>query len=220
MESTVAIRPALLRRAILLAGASIAWMLVEGGVAVGAGIAAGSVALLGFGIDSFIELASAVVVGWRVLEERRGASAERVERVERVASRFAAALLLALAAYIVVEASRRLLGYGNRAEGSVVGIAITILALIVMPVLGRMKLRTAAALGSGALRAEGYETVACAWLALATVLGLAFNAAFGWWWADPVAALVLVPLMAREGLRAWCGVCRRCGSGERDASAP
>jgi divalent metal cation (Fe/Co/Zn/Cd) transporter len=210
MQATFASRPVLLRQAILLAGASIAWMLVEGGVAVGAGLAAGSVALLGFGIDSFIELASAVMVGWRLLEERRGASAERVERVERVTSRAAGALLLALAACILVEAGRRLLGYGSRAEGSVVGIAITILALIVMPVLGRMKLRTAAALGSGALRADSYETVACAWLALATVLGLALNAAFGWWWADPVAALVLAPLVVREGLEAWRGECCGC----------
>ena len=109
-------------------------------------------------------------------------------------------MLLALAAYILIDAGRRLAGWGREAEESFVGIALTFISLIVMPLLGWSKLRTARALGSKALRVDASETIACAWLSLTTLGGLVLNAAFGWAWADPLAACVLVPLIVREGL--------------------
>jgi len=178
----------------------VAWNLLGGILSIAAGAVAGSVALIGFGVDSFVEAASAIVVGWRVAVELRGRSPQRAEQVERRASRFAGGLLLALALYIVVEAARRLLGFGREAEPSALGIVLTALSLVVMPLLGWAKLRTAAVLASGALRADAYETIACAWLSLTTLAGLGLNAGLGWWWADPLAALLLVPLLTREGL--------------------
>lgn len=200
-----------LRRGVLLEILTVLWNLVEGVVAVTAGTISGSVALLGFGIDSFIETTSAVVVGWRLQVELGGRSDETAERIERLASRVAGALLLLLAGYIAIDAGRRLLGFGQEARESVLGIVITAVSLAVMPVLGRAKLRTAAALGSRALRADAYETVACAWLSLTTLGGLVLNAWLGWWWADPLAALVLVPLIVREGLEGWRGEACECG---------
>lgn len=189
-----------LKRAFRLEALTVGWNVVEGVVAVAAGAVAASVALVAFGIDSFIETASAVVVGWRFLEELRHRSPERAERAERVAGLIAGSLLLLLALYITVDALRRLLGHGARSEESLVGIVLTAISLVVMPVLGWAKLRTARALRSGALRADAYETIACAWLSLTTLVGLGLNAALDWWWADPAAALVLVPLIVREGL--------------------
>jgi divalent metal cation (Fe/Co/Zn/Cd) transporter len=189
-------------------------MVLEGTVSIGAGIAAGSVALLGFGIDSLVELDSDLVVGWRLLVERRESCPARLAEVERKASRLAGSLLLLLAAYVLIEAGRRLLGYGERARESLPGLAVTGLALVVMPLLARAKLRIADGLGSRALRADAYEAVCCAWLSATTLAGLALNAFFGWWWADPAAALVLVPLLVREGLAGWRGGCSSCGGEE------
>ena len=201
-------RAALLGRGVWLAVATVVWNVVEGGIAVSAGILASSVALIGFGIDSFVETASAAVVGWRLQAELSGrADQERAERLERRAGRVAGGLLLGLATYIVFDAGRRLLGFGAAAEASLIGIVLTLVSAIVMPALGWIKLRTAKALGSGALRADAYETIACAWLSVATLGGLTLNAALGWWWADPLAALVIVPLVVREGLEGWRGEC-------------
>jgi cation diffusion facilitator family transporter len=200
-------RRKLLRRGLRLTGISLGWNVLEGAIAVGAGAVSASVALIGFGIDSFVETTSAAVVGWRLWTELRGRSPEATEKIERTTSKIAGALLLVLAAYIVVDAGRRLLGFGREAEESLVGIALTSVSLVVMPFLGWAKLRTAKALGSGALRADAYETIACAWLSLTTLAGLVLNAWLGWWWADPVAALVLVPLIAREGIEGWKGEC-------------
>ena len=197
----------MLRRGLLLEGITVAWNLLEGVIAVGAGVVSGSVALIGFGIDSFVETTSAVVVGWRLAGELRGRSAEASERSERRASRIAGALLLVLAVYVVIDAGRRLLGFGEEAEPSLLGIILTAVSLAVMPFLGWVKLRTARALNSRALRADAYETIACAWLSLTTLVGLVLNALLGWWWADPLAALCLVPLIVREGLEGWRGEC-------------
>jgi len=207
--SPPASRAPLLRRGFRLALFTVAWNILEGFIAVLAGAVAGSVALIGFGVDSFVETASGVVVGWRMRDELLGRSQERVERVERRASRIAGALLLLLATYILVDAGSRLLGFGERAEESILGIVLTAVSLLVMPLLGLAKLRTARALGSGALRADAYETITCAWLSFTTLLGLLLNALRGWWWADPLAALLLVPLIVREGLEGWTG--RHCG---------
>ncbi len=198
-------RRRLMKRAVALALFTVGWNVVEGFVAIGAGALAGSVALIGFGVDSFIETASGAVVGWRFLRELRGLDPERAERAERSAARVAGTLLLALAAYIVVDAGRRLLGLGPEAEGSLIGIVLTAVSLVVMPALGWAKVRTGRALRSGALRADAYETIACAWLSLTTLAGLVLNAALGWHWADPLAALLLVPLIVREGLEGLRG---------------
>ncbi|HMH49051.1 MAG TPA: cation transporter [Candidatus Acidoferrum sp.] len=184
------------------------WNLLEGVVAVSAGALASSVALIGFGIDSFVETASGAVVGWRLWTELIGrGDAERIEQMEHRAGRIAGILLLALAVYIVIDAGRRLLGFGAEARESLVGIVLTAISLIVMPFLGWVKLRTARALQSGALRADAYETIACSWLSLTTLLGLLLNAALGWWWADPFAALIIVPLVVKEGLEGLRGEC-------------
>jgi divalent metal cation (Fe/Co/Zn/Cd) transporter len=122
--------------------------------------------------------------------------------VEARAARWAGVLLLALAVYIVAESGRRLLT-GDRPGESVVGIVLTTLSLIVMPLLARAKLRLAASLGSRALRADAHETVVCAWLSATTLLGLCLNAVLGGWWADPVAALAMLPFIVREGVEAW-----------------
>jgi cation diffusion facilitator family transporter len=182
---------------------TVLWNILEGVIAVAAGTISNSVALIGFGIDSFVETTSAVVVGWRLGAEARGRSPEAAERIERTASRVAGALLLLLAAYIAVDAGRRLLGFGAEARVSLIGIVLTAVSLVVMPFLGWAKLRTAKQLGSGALRADAFETITCAWLSLTTLAGLVLNATLGWWWADPLAALVLVPLIVREGLEGW-----------------
>ncbi len=193
------------RHGLLLGLATVVWNVVEGVVAVSAGALSGSVALVGFGVDSFIETSSGAVVVWRFARELRGMPPAGVEHVERRASRLAGTLLLALAAYLVVDGGRRLLGFGGRAEETLVGIVLTAVSLAVMPLLGWAKLRTARALDSRALRADAWETITCAWLSLTTLAGLLLNALFGWDWADPLAALVLVPLIAREGVEACRG---------------
>jgi divalent metal cation (Fe/Co/Zn/Cd) transporter len=201
-------RPRLLRRGILLEAATVGWNVVEGVIAVSAGVLASSVALIGFGLDSFVETTSGAVVWWRLRAELVGhLDDERAEALEHRAGRIAGALLLGLAVYIVIDAGRRLLGIGAEARESRLGMILTAISLVVMPVLGWAKLRTAAALRSGALRADAYETIACSWLSLTTLVGLLLNAALGWWWADPLAALAVVPLVVREGLEGWRGEC-------------
>lgn len=207
-------RPLLLRRGYRLAIFTVLWNVVEGVVAVAAGLRSGSVALLSFGVDSFLETASAVVVGWRLRQELSGGASERIEAIERRTAQIAGALLLGLAVFIAIHAGGRLLGHGERPRESLLGIGLTSLSLIVMPVVGRMKLRTATALGSGALRADAFETIACAWLSFTTLGGLLLNAVAGWWWADPGAALILVPLIAREGLEGLRG--EACHDPEHD----
>ena len=205
-------RPTLLARGVRLEGALIVWNIAEGIIAVAAGLVASSVALIAFGVDSFIEVTSAAVVLWRLRAELRGHRPERAEQRERTAARIAGGLLFVLAGYIVVDAGRRLLGFGEAAGESLPGIALTAASLVAMPLFGWAKLRTARQLNSGALRADAYETIACAWLSAATLLGLALNATLGWAWADPAAALLIVPLVVREGWEGWRGHgCHACG---------
>src|SRR3989454_11341734 len=193
-------RVGLLRRGIALEGVTVGYNALEGMVAIVAGIAAGSVALTGFGVDSVIEVTSGALLWWRLRAELGWAPLGPI--VERRASRGAGLLLLALGVYIVTDSARLLLT-GRRPESSLIGIVLTALSLIAMPLLARAKLRVADALGSRALRADAHETIVCAWLSFTTLLGLALNAVLGWWWADPVAALAMVPLIVREGLEAW-----------------
>jgi len=193
-------RSKLVRRGFNLSVITVVWNIIEGVIAVIFGFASGSVALLGFGIDSFIESSSGIVVGWRFSYEMSGRSREKTEKAELWASRIAGFLLLVLALYLLTDSCRRLLGYGREPDPSRMGIALTIVSLILMPVLAKAKLKVSGQLGSRALRADAYETICCAWLSLTTLAGLILNAVFGWWWADPVAALVLVPLIVREGI--------------------
>ena len=196
-------RSAQLRLGVRLEAITVVWNIAEGIIAVTAGMLAGSTALLAFGIDSFVETASGAIVGWRLVDEIRNRAEHRAEQVERLTSRIAGLLLLALAIYIAVDSAVRLLGMSPRPQESLMGIAVTAVSLVVMPLLGRAKLRCAGVIGSAALRADAYETIACAWLSGTALIGLGMNAAFGWWWADPLAAVVLIPLIVREG---WEGL--------------
>jgi len=193
-------RPALLRRGAGLEVFTVGYNVLEGLIAIVAGLLAGSVALTGFGVDSLIEVTSGVLLWWRLRAEL--GSAPLGPAVEERAARGAGLLLLLLAAYILADSTRHLLT-AARPEASAIGMALTALSLVVMPLLARAKLRTAAALDSRALRADAHETIVCAWLSATTLTGLALNALLGWWWADPVAALAMLPLIVREGLEAW-----------------
>ncbi|HYT62270.1 MAG TPA: cation transporter [Gemmatimonadales bacterium] len=195
-------REAALRQGITLEGMTVGYNALEGLVAIAAGIAAASVALTGFGIDSVIEVTSGALLWWRLRAEL--GLAPLGPTVERRAARGAGFLLLALGLYIVTD-SVRVLVTGSHPESSPIGIGLTVVSLIVMPLLARGKLRVAASLGSRALRADAHETIVCAWLSATTLLGLGLNAVLGWWWADPVAALAMLPLIVREGLEALRG---------------
>jgi divalent metal cation (Fe/Co/Zn/Cd) transporter len=175
---------------------TVAWNVAEGVVAVGAGVMAGSVALVGFGLDSFIEVTAASVLLWRL---GLPAHDERVERRERLAHGVIGVTFFVLAAYIVAQ-SAYVIATGSDPEGSPVGIGLALVSLLVMPALGLIKRWNARPLGSRALIAESSETLACSYLSATLFLGLAANAALGWWWADIVAALAMVPWIMREGL--------------------
>jgi divalent metal cation (Fe/Co/Zn/Cd) transporter len=195
-------RPQLVRRGLWLAALTIAWNVVEAVVAIGAGIATGSLALVAFGFDSIIEVLSAWVVVWQFRGELRGGF--DVER-ERRALRAIAVTFFVLAAYVVLEAGRDLFSTGGEADESVAGIVLAALSLVVMPALAVAKRRTAADLGSPTLRADAQETFLCAWLSAALLVGLLLNATLGWWWADPLAALAIAALAVEEGREAWHG---------------
>jgi divalent metal cation (Fe/Co/Zn/Cd) transporter len=204
VTSPVVTRDQLLTRGLRLEYLTVGWNIVEGLVAVGAGVAAGSIALIGFGADSFIECISGAVLIWRLRAEAAGADAERVEFVERRAQRLVAVSFMVLAAYVAVEALRSLVGQ-DRPEASLVGIALTAISLVVMLWLARAKRETGMALGSPALIADAHQTFACWYLSATTLAGLALNATLGLWWADPVAALVIAVFLVREAREAWAG---------------
>lgn len=193
-------RMKLVRTGFYLSVFTVAWNVLEGLIAIVSSYFSGSVALLGFGVDSFVESTSGIIVGWRFYYEMKERPQEQIEKVERLAARLAGILLSILAIYLLADSIRRILGFGREPDPSLVGIILTVISLVIMPILARAKIKTAGQLGSKALRADAYETIACAWLSATTLVGLLLNAAFGWWWADPAAALVLVPLIAREGI--------------------
>ena len=192
-------RPELLRRAQALAVFTLAWNVAEGVIALAAAWAAGSRALAGFGLDSAVESISAGVLLWRLRVEQR--DPERVERVEPIALRLIGVSFLVLAAVVGFEAVRSLL-IRDEPDASPVGIGLTLLSLAVMPILARRKRRVAIALGSRAAEADSAQTRACAYLSAVVVTGLVLNAVFGWWWADPVAALGVVVFLVLEGREA------------------
>lgn len=198
-------RSSLLARGLRLEYLTVGWNIVEGLIAVGAGLAAGSIALIGFGADSFIETISGAVLIWRLSAEERGRlDEESVERVEARAERAVGVAFLLLAAFVAFEAVRSLVGR-EEPNPSPIGIALTALSLGVMLWLARAKRRTGQALGSRALIADAQQTYACWYLSVVTLAGLVLNAVFGLWWADPVAGLGIVVLLVREGVEAIHG---------------
>jgi divalent metal cation (Fe/Co/Zn/Cd) transporter len=205
-------RPALLRHGLRLEYVTVGWNVVEGVVSVLAALAAGSVALLGFGIDSFVETTSGLILVWRLHAERRARDPEAIERLDRRARRLVGLSLFLLAAYIAFDAARALITR-ERPEPTVVGIVITSISLVVMAWLARAKRRTAQALGSRALEADSFQTTACFWLSVITLAGIGLNAACGWWWADPAAALGMTTFLVSEGREAWRGEECACGGG-------
>ncbi len=199
-------RSALIARGRRLEYLTLAWNGFEAVVALVSGIIAGSVALVGFGMDSIIEMASAAILLWRL---RSDSSAPR-ERDELIAHRLAGACLLALAAYIAIE-SIRALWLRSVPERSIPGIAIAVAAVIVMPLLGRAKRRVAQELHSRALHADSRQADFCAYLSAILLVGLVLHWLLGWWWADAVAALIMVPIIAREGVQGIRGkACEDC----------
>ncbi|MGL5861908.1 MAG: cation diffusion facilitator family transporter [Phycicoccus sp.] len=185
------------RRAQLLAGASVAYNLVEAVVAITAGVVAGSVALVGFGLDSIVEVSAGLVILWQFrhrLPESR----------ERTALRLMAISFFALAAYVGVESARALVG-GREPEPSTVGIVLAAVSLAVMPVLSWAQRRTGRALGSNSVVAAGTQTLLCTYLSAVLLLGLLANATLGWYWADPIAGLAIAAVAVREGREAWRG---------------
>jgi divalent metal cation (Fe/Co/Zn/Cd) transporter len=197
----------LARLARLLSWLTLAWMGVEGGVAIGAAIIAGSTALLGFGLDSGIEAIASIIVIWRFTGTRLASSTS-----ERRAQKLVAISFYLLAPYIAVEAVRALVA-GDRAETSIVGLVLTAGTGIFEPALGVAKRRIGARLGSGATAGEGTQNLLCAYLAIAVFAGLAANTLFGAWWLDGVVALGIAGWAVVEGRRAWAG--RSCGCSSR-----
>jgi divalent metal cation (Fe/Co/Zn/Cd) transporter len=167
-------------------------------VALWAGVTAGSVALVGFGLDSVIEMAAAVVVLWRMGLEAQGADHEAVDAAESRVRKFVGYTFFVLAAYVAVQSGVTIWTRDAPSE-SIVGIVLAGVSLTVMPLIAVDKLRVARVIGSRALRAEAMETLACSYLSACLLLGLAANAVLGWWWADPVAAILMVPWLIREG---------------------
>jgi divalent metal cation (Fe/Co/Zn/Cd) transporter len=186
-------------RARFLSWLSLFWMGAEGAIAITAGIAAGSIALIGFGADSAIEGFASLVIVWRFTGGRLHSAAAEDRAQKLVALQF-----FLLAPLVGVEALRHLLG-GAHAEASTIGIVLTASSVIGMPLLGIAKQRVARELGSVATHGEGTQNLLCAYLAGAVFLGLAGNALFGWWWLDPAAALFIAAVAVREGVETWRG---------------
>jgi divalent metal cation (Fe/Co/Zn/Cd) transporter len=185
------------RRARLLAATSVAYNVIEAAIAITAGLAAGSVALVGFGLDSVVEVSSGLIIVWQFghrLPESR----------ERQALRLMALSFFALAAYVTVESTRALLGSADP-DPSPVGIGLAVASLVVMPVLSWAQRRTGKALGSDAVVADSTQTLLCTYLSAVLLVGLVLNAALGWGWADPVAGLVIAGIAVKEGREAWRG---------------
>lgn len=201
-------RAAAIHRGINLEYFTVGWNLLEAAVGLVAGGVAGSIALVAFGLDSLIEVSSGGILLWRL---RSDGDEERRETVERRALRLVAVSLLALALYVAAESALSLIRH-EAPERSLAGIALAIASLIAMPVLARAKRRVASDLGSPALQADSKQTDICAYLSAILLLGLLLNASLGWWWADPAAGLLMVPIIAYEGVKAWRGeaCCDEC----------
>jgi len=205
MVAITAQRAFLLRRGLHLELLTVGWNVGEGVIAIAAGLAAGSPALIGFGVDSFVESISGTALIWRLRAELGGGEdAASLERIERRAERIVGVAFLVLAAYVALEAVGALVGR-EEPDASPVGMALTAVSIAVMLWLARAKRRTGEALGSRALIADSNQTYACWYLSVTTLVGLALNAFVGLWWADPLAALGIALLLVREGIEAVRG---------------
>ena len=198
-------RAAALRRGVTLEVLTVAWMLVEAAVALGAGVASRSVLLTAFGVDSVVELLSGIVLYRRLSVESRGAATRDVERLESITVRISAVLLVSLCAYVVLTS---VAGIALRVmpEGSILGIAVSGAAVVLMPLLAHFKRQANRVIDSPSLRADIAETVSCAFLAAVTLAGLGLSLVTGWWWVQYVAALALLVWLvpeAREALEHW-----------------
>ncbi len=189
------------RWAWALTALTIGWNSLEAVIAIVSGVIAGSIALVGFGLDSVVEVSSALIITWRLLQQTTDHHA--TERAERRAVRLIAISFIGIALYVTYDAVTKLLGLGEPPDRSPVGLALVALSVIVMPTLAWAKRRVAAELGSVALRADAAQTNLCTYLSVVVLLGLAANALAGWWWMDPLAGLAVAALAVREGIAAW-----------------
>jgi divalent metal cation (Fe/Co/Zn/Cd) transporter len=195
------------RRGLLLEYLTVGYNSLEGVIAIAAGLLAGSIALVGFGFDSAIEVISGMTLLWRLHSD---ADESMRERIEQRAIRIVGVSFLLLAAYVTVDAANALLRQ-EAPDESIVGIVLAAVSLVIMPLLVRAKRRVARAIESHALDADATQTQICTYLSAILLGGLLLNATLGWWWADPVAALVMVPIIVREGLEGLRG--ERCEDG-------
>ena len=205
--ATAAARGAAIERGIRLEVVTIAWMIAEALLAIGAGIAARSVLLTAFGFDSVVELLSGIVLWRRLKFEAQGRSRDGIERMERTAARISGVLLILLCAYVVATSLGGLL-LGLKPEGSILGIAVSGAALVVMPLLALAKRRANREIGSASLRADIAETITCAYLAAITLVGIALSSLLGFWWLQYIAAVALLIWLVpetREALEAAAG---------------
>lgn len=195
------LRPAAVRRGRQLEYFTISYNSLEGLIAVFAGLVAGSIALVGFGFDSLIEVTSGSVLLWRLHAD---VNEQRREQVEAISLRIVGALFVLLALYVTYDSVKSLIRH-ETPEESVVGIVLAAVSLVIMPLLVRAKRKVARAINSGALMADSRQTELCTYLSAILMVGLLLNATLGWWWADPVAALVMVPIIVKEGIEALRG---------------
>lgn len=193
----------LVRRGRILEYFTIGWNVLEAAVAVGSGIVAGSTALVGFGIDSAIESSSGGVLLWRLQD------GEEAERREKRALQLVGVCFLLLAAYVAIDAGKSL-WLREAPDESLVGIVVAAVSLVVMPLLANAKRKVARSIGSRALEADSRQTDLCMYLSAILLGGLGLNALFGWWWADPISALIMVPIIANEGIEALRGETCEC----------
>jgi divalent metal cation (Fe/Co/Zn/Cd) transporter len=191
-------RRVLHRRGLRLEWFTVGWNVLEAVVAIGAGLVAGSIALVGFGVDSGIEVISAVGLLWRLRSAGPDATVAEESAAERRALYVVAATFFLLAAYLAYEAGTALLGR-EAPDRSTVGLVLSVLSLVVMPALAYAKQRTGRELGSRALVADSVETSVCSYLSLALLAGIGLHELFGWWWADPVGALAMLPVIVWQG---------------------
>jgi divalent metal cation (Fe/Co/Zn/Cd) transporter len=199
-------RHAIAQRGKRLEYFTVAWNSLEGLVAVTAGVIAGSISLVGFGIDSFIEVTSGATLLWRMSVD---ANQQTRERNERLSIRVVGVCFIALAVYVAYESVFDLIGR-KAPELSLVGIVLACVSLVPMPILSRAKKRVASELGSAAMKADAKQTDFCVYLSAILLAGLLLNAALGWWWADPLAGMVMTPIIAKEGLQAVKGEACYC----------
>jgi divalent metal cation (Fe/Co/Zn/Cd) transporter len=213
MDASNRTRPELVRRGRQLEYFTIGYNSLEGLVSIVAGLLAGSVSLIGFGLDSLIEVTSGAAVLWRLHHDL---NASRREQAERITLRIVGSCFMALALYILYESVSTLIRH-EAPERSIPGIVIAGVSLVVMPILARAKRQVGAGIASGAMQADSRQTDFCTYLSAILLGGLLLNAVLGWWWADPIAGLVMVPIIAKEGLAGLRGnaCCEDCGCSEK-----